>query len=93
LAQGKALSLHVLHDALWQRSDRRNAVSVSQGDLATEFGVNKFTMSRKVKALVDEGRIRRISNGRYLTGKFIVEDPDNFVRDDYVIANDDPFAP
>lgn len=91
MAQGKALSLRALHGALWAARDRRNAVRLHQGQLAAEFDVNKYTMSRKVKELVEEGRIRRISNRRVLAGQFIVEDPDTFDAAD--LQRDDPFAP
>lgn len=93
MAQGKVLSLQVLHNALWRLRDRHDAVKVHQGELAAEFGVNKFTMSRKIRALVDEGRIRHVSNRRTLAGRFVVEDPADFASDVNDLHYDDPFVP
>lgn len=91
MTQGKVLSLQVLHAALWQLRDRHDAVRIHQAELAAEFGVNKYTMSRKIRALVEEGRIRHISHQRKLAGRFIVEDPRDFAMDEVEVG--DPFAP
>lgn len=46
-----------LHVLLWQRRESSGAVRVVQKQLAAEFVVSKYSMSRILKTMADEGRL------------------------------------
>lgn len=84
MPRGKDLSHLVVHRALYERADRRECVTINQGELAVEFGVNKFTMSRTINKMVDDGRLQQITRNKHRFGIFKVSNPD-----DWVALNDD----
>lgn len=46
-----------LHVLLWQRRETTGVVRVVQKKLAEEFVVSKYSMSRILKTMADEGRL------------------------------------
>lgn len=68
------------HDAfqtlLYRKADRHGRIKLNQTELAQEFGITKFTMSRTITKMVEAKRIRRISQKGNNRGYFVVEDPD-----------------
>jgi len=62
---------------LWIRSNpRTHKVEFFQKDLAAQLGVNKFTMSRIITKMVEEGRLVKLSGhpGRGIS-EYVVIDP------------------
>lgn len=86
MPSGVPLTDGAVHSKLWERANRRGLVRLDQKVLAAELGVNKFTMSRKIKALVESGRISKVSNkgNGNARGLFKVADPQiyDWVGDD-----------
>lgn len=66
---------HGLHKLLWTRRSRRDTVRVIQKDLAAEIGVNKWTMSRIMHELQNDGRIKVIGVEKDTIRTFVIRDP------------------
>ncbi len=64
------------HASLFEKTDRRGRIKLNQTELAVEFGITKFTMSRTITKMVDDRRMRQVSNKSNNRGYFVVEDPD-----------------
>lgn len=75
---GQPLTDSAVHRAVWANASRNGLVRLNQKELASQFGVTKFTMSRKIRSLLEAGRLRQVSNKKNNTGKFVVADPDDF---------------
>lgn len=71
----------LLHQYLWSKSDRMNRIRLDQKCLASELGVNHYTMSRIVHELIEMGRIRRLAIGQGNARTYVVADPDLFDRE------------
>lgn len=72
---GQGVDRHALHRFLWERRSRRGSIRVVQKDLAEQIGVNKWTMSRIMHELADEGRIRQVAIEKDTIRTFVVRDP------------------
>lgn len=75
MPKGFPIDLDVLQARLWERTDRLGRIKLTQSDLAAELGITKYTMSRVITKMIDDGRIRQISNRGNNAGRFIVTDP------------------
>lgn len=75
MPKGFPVDLDALHLELWKRTDRRGLIKLVQADLAVELGITKFTMSRVINRMIDEHRIRQISNRGNHGGRFQVTEP------------------
>lgn len=75
MPKGFPVDLDALQLELWKRTDRRGLIKLVQGDLAAELGITKFTMSRVINRMIDEQRIRQISNRGNNAGRFQVSEP------------------
>ena len=60
----------LLHDYLWEIKDRNDVVKINQQYLSDELNISNFTLSHLLIKMVDEGRLQRLGNSR-----FIVKDP------------------
>lgn len=66
---------HALHRFLWERRSRRDTIRVVQQELADGLGVNKWTMSRIMHELQDDGRIKPVGIEKGTIRTFVVRDP------------------
>lgn len=83
-----------LHLLLWMRAHAtRRTVRINQSDLARELQTTRFTMSRVMTAMVDEGRLVPLGNSYHNT-MYRVTDPEAPVEQDdgRVRAQDAPDA-
>lgn len=80
MPKGFPIDLNAFHIDLWTRSDRMGRVKLVQKEWAETLGITKFTMSRVMTRMVDDGRIRKVSKKKYLDGMFVVTDPYEFTR-------------
>ena len=78
---GIGVFLPGLHYYLWiKRSPRLNTIRINVSELARLIGVNPNTMGRKIKELVDEGRL--VVTGEHLPVNqrgYTVVDPAKFI--------------
>lgn len=79
MPSGTHIDDNVVHEFLWKRSDRRGVVRVEPESLMKFLGVNKYTVSRLVSRMVDDGRISQVTKRRYRVGLFRVVDPEEYV--------------
>lgn len=75
MTRGLAVDVNAFHAILWEEKDRLGRVKLVQSERAVALGVTKFTMSRIVAKMVQDGRIRQISRKKHLMGHFVVMDP------------------
>lgn len=75
MPKGFPIDLDELHARLWERTDRLGRIKLTQSKLAAELGITKYTMSRVVAKLIEDGCIRQISSRGNNAGRFIVTDP------------------
>lgn len=68
--QGVKTDRGLLHDYLWETKDRNDVVKVNQQYLSDELDISSFTLSHLLKKMVNEGRLERLGNSR-----FMVKDP------------------
>lgn len=68
--QGVKTDRGLLHDYLWETKDRTDIAKVNVNGLAEELKLSRFTITGVLNKMVEEGRLERLSNGR-----FIVKDP------------------
>ena len=78
MAPGKSLDVDQIHRSLHSRTDRFGRIKFKQADMAEEFGVTKFTMSRTISSMITDGRIRLITKNRNNRGTFVITDPDEW---------------
>lgn len=52
-----------LHRRLWERTDRLGRVRIKWIDIANEYGITKFTMSRIAAKMEEDGLIEKIGTG------------------------------
>jgi DNA-binding MarR family transcriptional regulator len=74
--RGHSIDDSAVHSFLFRRTDRLGRIRINQTELAGEFGITKFTMSRVINRMIDAKRIRRLSSHLNNRGVFIVEDPE-----------------
>lgn len=70
-----------VHCLLWARANDAGVVRVVQNEFALELAVSRFMLNRALQAMVEEGRLHRLSrsgNGR--TQVYEVRDPADFAR-------------
>lgn len=70
MAQGVKTDRNLLHEYLWEVKDRNGVVKINQQELAPELGISNFTLSHLLIRMVEEGRLERRGNS-----KFLVNDP------------------
>lgn len=68
--QGVKVDRGLLHDYLWETKDRNDIVKINQQYLSKELNINSFTLSHLLIKMVEEGRLDRLGNSR-----FMVKDP------------------
>lgn len=78
MAPGKSLDVSKIHRALHSKTDRFGRIKFKQADLAKEFSVTKFTMSRTIASMVADGRIKLITKNNNNRGTFTIADPDEW---------------
>lgn len=76
MPKGIPIDVDAVHAYLFSKTDRLGRVKIRQKELGEHLGHAKFTISRLVARLEDEGRIRKISSGKKAVGMFIVEEPE-----------------
>lgn len=76
MPKGYSVDLDDLHRYLFVRADRLGRLKISQIELAEEFGLTKFTMSRTFAKMIDQERIRLLTKNKNHRGTFVVEDPE-----------------
>lgn len=79
MPKGHSINIEALHSFLFRKSDRLGRIKLNQRELADEFGITKFTMSRVIARMVDTKRIRRLTNNLNNRGSFVVEDPEVWI--------------
>lgn len=50
----------LLHDYLFQKSDRHNMITISPTELAEELGITVYSMSRILSEMRKAGRLRKV---------------------------------
>lgn len=83
-----------LHILLWMRAHAvRRTVRINQSELARELQVSRYTMSKVMGVMVDEGRLVPLGN-TYHNTMYRVADPEATVQQDGadVRAEDSPDA-
>lgn len=76
MPKGYSVDLIAIHRYLWKRVHPvTRLVKIHQAKLASELGLSKYTMNRKLKQMVDEKRISRVSSSQHVP-YFKVIDPD-----------------
>ncbi len=75
---GKAIDHDAFHAFLYNRAGRRGRIELQQTQLAAEIGVTKYTMSRIIAQMLEDGRLHQISKKRNNRGYFVVEDPETW---------------
>lgn len=73
---GHTIDHNTFHALLHRKADRRGRIKLQQTELAQEFGITKYTMSRTISKMLEDKRIRQISRKGNNRGYFVVEDPD-----------------
>lgn len=73
---GHSIDHNAFHAFLFRRSDRHGRIKLQQTELAKEFGITKFTMSRTIAKMIEAKRLRRVSQKGNNRGYFVVEDPE-----------------
>lgn len=76
--RGQAVDRLALHQTLWSRSDRFGKVQILQGDLAKELGITNPTMSNIIKAMSEEGRLKKVAARKRNIGVYQIKDPADF---------------
>lgn len=76
MPRGYSVDIDALHAFLFKQADRRGRLKLRQSKLAGELGITKFTMSRVVSKMIDDGRMRQITTSEYARGYFHIEDPE-----------------
>lgn len=73
---GYSIDHDAFHAFLFRKADRHGRIKLQQTELAQEFGITKFTMSRTIAKMIENKRIRRVSQKGNNRGYFVVEDPE-----------------
>lgn len=81
MPSGNHIDDSLVHEYLWKRSDRRGVVRIEPSLLMKFLGVNKYTVSRLVARMVEDGRIEQVTKRRYRVGLFRVVDPEEYVSE------------
>lgn len=69
----EAVDRHELHEYLYRQIGRRPVVRIQQHKLAKGLDINKWTMSRIIHELIDDGRIKKIPDS---VDRYIIQDPE-----------------
>jgi len=67
-----------LHAYFWRKANRRHQLSISIRELADDLGVNERHMGRIMEEMVDDGRLKKVRNGKNNVGVFSISDPDTW---------------
>ena len=65
---------HALHEYLFRKADRVGRVTIVGTELGEALGVSKFTISRIMRELQDDGRVYKLSQGKH-RNTFVIRDP------------------
>lgn len=72
---GHPIDLNALHRYLYRRTDRLGRLRIVQKKLADELGYSRFNVSRVLKRMEAQQRIRKVGD-RERNTYVIVQDPD-----------------
>lgn len=81
MPSGTHIDDNLVHEYLWKRSDRRGVVRIEPSALMKYLGVNKYTVSRLVARMVEDGRMEQVTKRRYRVGLFRMVDPEEYVSE------------
>ena len=70
----------LLHRILWRRADRRGRLRVLAMDLADELGITRFTLSRIMNQMAQEGRLRDLGRDGSNQKLWTVVDPEQWAE-------------
>jgi DNA-binding HxlR family transcriptional regulator len=74
---GGGLDLEALHCVLWNQAADDDSIRFEQAEFADELGTSRFALNRALQALVEDGRLVRISrSGNGKTQMYVVTDPE-----------------
>ncbi len=76
MGRKKALDEDLLHRHLFDRTDSKQQITVNQQELCRQLLINKDTMYRTLKRMVDDGRIKIVAKGQYFKNVYYVTSPD-----------------
>lgn len=63
---------HELHEYLFRLVNRRGVVRLQQNKLAKGLDISKWTMSRIVHEMIDDGRLKKIPDS---VDRYVIQDP------------------
>lgn len=75
MAAGVPVDIQKLHRQIWDARDRRGLVKIYQKAFARHVGVTVYTMSRLMRQLSEEGRIKKVGARYRNVGIYKVNDP------------------
>lgn len=78
MARGYVIDRDGIHRYLWSISNSRNRVQIHQGTLAERYEITQATMSRVMKELAKEGRLKKVASKANNVGVFVITDPGEF---------------
>lgn len=65
----------LLHRYWWRKAGRRKTMKIVQTEWAEQLGINNNTLSRVMKEMISEGRIRKVGYCLYA-----IKNPDTYDR-------------
>ena len=78
MPKGHNIDVERLHESLFDKADRLGRLKLKQSEVAVELGITKFTMSRTVTKLIEQGRMKLLTKNRNNRGLFYVTDPEEW---------------
>lgn len=78
MPQGKPIDITAIHQTLWDAKDHTKKVKIYQKQFALYCGISAPHMSRVVKRLQEEGRIKKVGTRYRNVGVYLVYDPETF---------------
>jgi hypothetical protein len=78
MPQGLPIDIADIHQKLWDAKDRNDVVKIYQKQFALYCGISAPHMSRVIKRLKEEGRIKKIGSRYRNVGVYSVYDPADF---------------
>lgn len=76
--RGVRVIRHEVHKQLWQARNRKDCVQIHQKDFAGFIGIQPTHMSRVIKDLVEDGRIKKIAVRKANIGVYLIRNPADF---------------
>ena len=78
MTQGVPLSRDEVHKKLWEARNRSGKVRILQKDFAVFLGISQTHMSRVLRDLQAEGRIKKVGARYRNVGIYAIKDPAEF---------------